>query len=111
MHVQAFISETAVKRFYIRVISWLSRSGENQCNIIFIGPQIQNLRDEFAAIIYLYALRRAVQRLQVLHYGDHIIALDRKISKDCQALPTKIINYSLGPDPTTIEQLIGDKIH
>ena len=56
MSVQAFIPEAAVERLYQGVISWFSRPGKVQDNPVLVGPFVQCLRDEFAAIINLVSL-------------------------------------------------------
>ena len=57
MHIQAFVSKTAVERLDERIVRRLSGPRELHHNAIGIGPKIDQATDEFTAVIAVNPLR------------------------------------------------------
>lgn len=111
MGIQAFLPEAAVERPDLGVIRGFSRSGEVQLDPMLVGPFVHSLRDEFVTVVDLDRPGKPTGHPKLLEHTHHIFSLQALPDIDGQAFAGVVINDGQRPQPATIEQGIGDKIH
>ena len=81
--VQAFIAKAAVEGFDEWIIRWLSGPREVERHLVIIGPLVQRLRDEFAAVVDLDAFwHHAAQLFDQFHHRDDVEASQALVHLD-----------------------------
>lgn len=91
---------------------WAFRGVRSHRYPVFIRPAIQRFRNKFAAVVRLQPLWHPLLCLPYpFHHGDHIVTAKPTAYLDRHALTTKIIEYSQGAYPASVEQIISNEIH
>src|SRR5664279_1702196 len=111
MRIQTFLAEPPVERFYIGIIGRLAGSGEDEFNTVSIGPLIQHPRYELRAIVHAHTLWSAPEHRHLVDHPNHVITPQSCGDFDRQALPRVDIDERERPQPTTVKELVSNKIH
>ena len=85
-YVQALIAQPAVKRFDVAVLDRAPWPDEVQMYSVLVGPQVHCLASEFGPVIDGDRLWRASQRSDLVQCRCHLLATQRGIGEQGQAL-------------------------
>ena len=81
-NVQTFITETAIKRFDMRIVRRCPGAGIVESDLVEVRPSIQCSVDELRAVLDPDLLRKPVGCLDFFQFLTDLFALDRFVHVD-----------------------------
>src|SRR5258707_173230 len=90
--IEALVSKLAVEAFDVAVLGRLAWPDEVQLHAPLEGPGIERLGDELRTVVDANALRIAAHGHQKREHGDDVLASDRRVHLDDQALAREAVD-------------------
>src|SRR5688572_2806247 len=111
VHVEALISESAIKTLDKRVLHRLAGPNEVQRDTAPIGPFVEGLGREFGAVIDRDRLREPTTSGERLQRIDDTLAGHRDVGLHQHTLTTPLIDDGQHPKGAATDELVVDEIH
>lgn len=111
MRVETLLPQASVEAFHQGFIGGCAAPGEVQLHPVFICPPIHDLAGKLTPGVHLDRRRCASLRHQSRHRIGDVVAFQRLVNNDIQALMREVIHYRQRSETAIIEQCITDEVH